>query len=84
MHDELSDLLAEANTCSEESNEAKIIAYQAHTWLREAITEIREYGQFCFRNDEERINMYKSGSYQNRSQKTKPQETEESSTVLAS
>ena len=64
MHDSLCDLLADANTTPEEIAEAKTAAYQAYTWLKEAVDEIREYGQFRFWKDEDRLNRYKSDYYQ--------------------
>lgn len=64
LHDELSDLLAEANTSPQELNELKQNTFKSYTWLKEATDEIREYGQHAFRKDPERLNRYKSDYYQ--------------------
>ncbi len=64
LHDQLSNLLADANMSPDEIDQTKKTAYQAYTWLYEALNEIREYGQFCFRNDAEKQEKYKSDFHQ--------------------
>ena len=64
LHDRLSDLLSQANMSSGELEELKTLAYQAYTYLQEAVAEIRVNGQYVFWKDEARLNLYKSEYYQ--------------------
>ena len=64
LHEKLSDLLSEANMSPGELESLKVLAYQAYTYLQEAVTEIRINGQFAFWKDEDRLNLYKSDHYQ--------------------
>ena len=47
-----------------ELEELKTLAYQAFTYLQEAVSEIRENGQHVFWKDENRLDLYKSDHYQ--------------------
>jgi hypothetical protein len=64
MFEEANNLLAEANTTPEEISAKRLTAFQAYTYLKQAVDEIREFGQFCYRNDPERLKVYKSDYYQ--------------------
>ena len=64
MHDELSDLLSSANMNPDDLAELKTQSYQAYTYLQEAVSEIREIGQFVFWKDPVRLDLYKSDYYQ--------------------
>lgn len=77
LHDELSNLLAESNTSEAVVDKNKLIAHQAYTWLKQAVDEIREYGQFCFWKDPLKLSQYQSGHYQSvgKTKATPPQET---------
>lgn len=63
LYEKLSNLLSEANMSPGELEELKILAYQAYTWLQEAVAEIRANGQYVFWKDEARLNLYKSDHY---------------------
>ena len=72
LHEKLSALLSEASMSPAELTELKTRAYQAYTWLQEAVAEIRVNGQYVFWKDEERLQLYKSDHYQKiRKQKPK-------------
>ena len=60
MSVKMASLLAEANASSPQYEEAKEIRDRAYTHLKEAVDEIREYGQFVFRHDKERFIGYRS------------------------
>ena len=64
MHDTLSNLLAESSMSPSELEELKTRAYQAYTYLQEAVAEIRINGQHVFWKDPERLDLYKSDHYQ--------------------
>ena len=64
LHDMLSNLLSEANMSPGKLEKLKILAYQAYTYLQEAVAEIRINGQYVFWKDEARLNLYKSEHYQ--------------------
>jgi hypothetical protein len=75
LHEKLSNLLSEAGMDSEELTELKTLAYQAYTFLEEAVAEIRENGRYVFWKDEERLDLYKSDHYR-KIGKTKNREEE--------
>ena len=75
MHDTLSNLLSEANMSPGELAELKNLSYQAYSFLQEAVSEIRETGQYVFWKDENRLDLYKSDHYQ-RIGKTRNKEDE--------
>jgi len=78
LHEKLSNLLSEANMSPAELEDRKTLAYQAFTYLQEAVAEIRANGQYVFWKDEERLNLYKSDYYQNIGKtKTREEEKEE-------
>jgi len=64
LYEKFSNLLSEANMNSDEMEELKTLAYQAYTYLQEAVAEIRTNGQYVFWKDEARLNLYKSEHYQ--------------------
>lgn len=64
LYEKLSNLLSEANMSPGELEELKTLAYQAYTYLQEAVAEIRTNGQYVFWKDEARLNLYKSEYYQ--------------------
>jgi len=64
LHEKLSDLLSAANMNPEKLEELKTQAYQAYTFLQQAIAEIRANGQYAFWKNENRLNLYKSDHYQ--------------------
>lgn len=57
---EMAALLAEVNSSGQERSEAKKIRDQAYTHLKGAVDEIREYGRYVFRKNEERFIGYRS------------------------
>ncbi len=63
-YDLLSNLLEDLNKAPAEVKEAEIILRKAFTWLHEAVSEIRKYGQHIFWRDE-RLDDYKSDHFQN-------------------
>lgn len=64
LHDKLSNLRAKSTMSPEELKELKTAAYQAYTYLQEAVAEIRVNGQHVFWKDPERLDLYKSDHYQ--------------------
>ncbi len=58
--DALSDLLAQATTDREENNSARVIRDQAFTYLKQAVDEVRNCGQYVFWRNEERLKGYGS------------------------
>ena len=58
--DTLSDLLAQATTDREENNIARVIRDQAFTYLKQAMDEVRNCGQYVFWRNEERLKGYSS------------------------
>lgn len=67
---EMADLLARATSDRLESNEGKEIRDRAYTHLKEAVDEIREYGQFVFRENKERFWGYRSQHLREAKRKT--------------
>ncbi len=58
--DALSDLLAKATTDREENNNARVIRDQAYTYLKQAVDEVRDCGQYVFWRNDERQKGYSS------------------------
>ncbi len=65
QYDALSVLLEDINKAPSDVKEAEVTMRKAFTWLYEATSEIRKYGQHIFWRDE-RLDDYKSDSFQNR------------------
>lgn len=63
-YDKLSDLRSASNMSPADLEELKILAFQAFTYLQEAVAEIRINGQHVFWKDPERLDLYKSDHYQ--------------------
>jgi hypothetical protein len=57
---ELSKLLGLATAEKTNSGEAKKIRDKAYTYLKEVVDEIKDYGQFIFWKNDERLKGYKS------------------------
>ena len=57
---EMADLLARATSDRRAYNKAREIRDRAYTHLKEAVDEIRDYGQFVFRDNKERFWGYRS------------------------
>jgi len=57
---EMAELLARATSDRRKDNEAKKIRDRAYTHLKEAVDDIRAYGQFVFRENKERFLGYRS------------------------
>jgi hypothetical protein len=53
-------LLAAATGDRIEASESKKIRDQVYTHLKEAVDEIYDYGQYVFRDDDERLRGYRS------------------------
>ena len=77
MHEKLSNLLAESSMSPSELEELKKAAYQAYTYLQEAVAEIRVNGQHVFWKDPERLDLYKSDHYQKLRKSRKKEEQSE-------
>ena len=76
LADELATLLAEA-TVEGDYSETKKIRDQAFTYLKIAVDELCEYGQYAFRNNEERKKGYSSAYLRRiRRKRAKDQDTE--------
>lgn len=60
MADEMADLLASATGEKAFSSETKKIRDQAYTHLKEVVDEIHAYGQYVFRDNDDRIKGYRS------------------------
>jgi hypothetical protein len=58
--DEMAALLAEVTASKAEYSKTKKIRDQAYTHLKAVVDEIREYGQYVFRQNKERFNGYRS------------------------
>ncbi|MCP4213760.1 MAG: hypothetical protein GY765_03840 [bacterium] len=65
-----------------ESTEIKLIRDQAYTLLKDAVDEVREYGQFIFWRDDLRSKGYAS-DYLRQANKEDPEEEEEDETMEA-
>ena len=64
MFEKLRSLLGELKTEPEEVETKKMLAKKAYTYLWDAVSNIREFGQFVFWKDEERLDLYRSDHYQ--------------------
>ncbi len=60
MASEMSGVLSAANGYLYRDDERKLIRDKAFTLLKEVVDEVREYGQFAFRNDPEHVKGYSS------------------------
>lgn len=60
MVDELSELYADVKQERVKAKAAKKIRDQAYTHLKEAVDEIRDYGRYAFRWDDDRKKVYRS------------------------
>lgn len=64
MHDKLSNLRSASDMSPADLQELKVLAFQAFTYLWQAVAEIRVNGQHVFWKDPERLDLYKSDFYQ--------------------
>ncbi len=64
MHDRLSNLRSASDMSPADLKELKVLAFQAYTYLWQAVAEIRVNGQHVFWKDPERLDLYKSDFYQ--------------------
>ena len=60
MADQMSVLLARANGTKDSNSESKEIRDKAYSYLKELVSEVRRYGKFVFRKDEEHAAKYAS------------------------
>lgn len=60
ISDTLSALLAAATTEKKQDNRPRIIRDMAYTYLKKAVDEVRSYGRFVFRKNDERLKGYRS------------------------
>jgi len=60
MASEMSGVLSAANGYLYRDDERKLIRDKTYTLLKEVVDEIRDYGQFAFRNDPEHVKGYSS------------------------
>lgn len=60
MADEMADLLAKANGAKDEDKKAKVLRDKAYTYLKVVVDEVRRYGKFIFRKDENHVAKYAS------------------------
>jgi hypothetical protein len=60
MASEMSGVLSAANGYLYRDDERKLVRDKAYTLLKEVVDEIRDYGQFAFRNDPEHVKGYSS------------------------
>lgn len=58
--DEMSELLGRANGMRDSNQESKLMRDRAYTFLRELVSEVRRYGKFVFRKDEDHAAKYAS------------------------
>lgn len=73
---EMADLLATATGNKANLNQVKDIRDRAYTHLKEAMTEIRQCGQYVFADDKERLQGYYSSRYKNTSPKKSSRQKE--------
>jgi len=57
---EMADILAKANGAKEDDNKAKVLRDKAYTYLKGIVDEVRRYGKFIFRKDENHVAKYAS------------------------
>lgn len=58
LHHELLEILAKSNLTTDEEKELREIRNRAYSWLREAMDEIRTFGQWLHEDDEEKRLRY--------------------------
>lgn len=73
---ELATLYSEVNTVQNEENAERVIRDKAYTYVKIALDEIRNCGQFVFWRDEERFKGYASHYYKKHTKKSTPATTE--------
>jgi hypothetical protein len=84
MHDRLSNLRSASSMSPADLQELKILAFQAFTYLWQAVAEIRVNGQHVFWKDPERLDLYKSDHYQRVGRiRRKSDETEEETEAVS-
>lgn len=64
MSDELANLLAKANGARLTDNKLKITRDKAYTYMKQAVDEIKDHGQFVFWRTPDRLKGYKSAYMQ--------------------
>lgn len=60
IRDQLLPLFGSLEATPEEVEKRALMVQQSFTWLDEAVSEIRRYGKFAFRNDAEKQERYKN------------------------
>ncbi len=60
LADGMSDLLGATTTERADSSDTKKIRDQAYTYLKEAVDEVRDFGQYVFWRDDARFRGYRS------------------------
>lgn len=63
IFESLKKLLGSINTPVKEVEARKLLMQQAYTYLHEAVSTIRRYGQLIFADDDDRLKLYKSESH---------------------
>jgi len=70
--DEMAALLSEATVVRSDLNTERVIRDKAFTYVKQALDEIRNCGQYVFWHDEERVRGYSSQFLKNRRKKYGP------------
>ena len=60
LSDEMADLLARVNGEKADDSAAKLLRDKAYTYLKKQVDEVKRYGKFVFRNNDERLTGYRS------------------------
>ncbi len=81
LADEMSELLGATTAERAESNEAVSLRNKAYTHLKEAVDEIKNYGQYLFWRDEERIRGYSSAYLKRKNNRSKISEENAAATA---
>lgn len=59
LHFELSNLLAKLESSPQGTSDANTLKRQAFTWLESSLNEIREYAEYVFHDDDDKLKDYK-------------------------
>jgi len=76
--DEMAALLSEATVVRSDLNTERVIRDKAFTYVKQALDEIRNCGQYVFWHDEERVRGYSSQFLKNRRKKYGPKKESDS------